>query len=269
VIRVKSNGVPLNQRNVERLKAEVDPFMIDISLHGARPETHDRLTQVPGSFERLLKNIELMKEAGLRVKLNSTLTTWNEEEVEAMFGLADRFGLPLEFDPEVTPRDNGDLSPLEIAPGRQGIENMMRISLQRSVGKLSSDRLALKLRPPNQPALKPDPGKHKVCGAGSTNLVVDPFGNVYPCVQFRRKVGNVHADSIRHIWASSGELHRVRELAGRALEVSLENGLKQFCMGVNEMRTGDPLKAPQSMLENDRTFQRVDWEVLAHNQDVA
>jgi MoaA/NifB/PqqE/SkfB family radical SAM enzyme len=57
VIKVKSNGIPLNRRNAERLKTEVDPFIVETSLHGARPESHDRLTQVPGSFDRLLKNI--------------------------------------------------------------------------------------------------------------------------------------------------------------------------------------------------------------------
>ncbi|MDX1461081.1 MAG: radical SAM protein, partial [Xanthomonadales bacterium] len=55
VIKVKSNGLPLNRRNAERLRAEVDPFVVDISVHGAKPETHDRLTRVPGSFERLMR----------------------------------------------------------------------------------------------------------------------------------------------------------------------------------------------------------------------
>lgn len=261
VIKVKSNGVPLNQRNAERLKAEVDPFIVETSLHGAGPESHDRLTQGPGSFERLLRNIEILKSLGLRVKVNSTLTRWNEDEVAEMFALTDRLDVPLQFDPEVTPRDDGDLSPLEIAPSQQGIENMVRLSMQRSRLQHDPDRMPITLKPETSPAQNVQRKKHKVCGAGSTNLVVDPFGSVFPCVQFRRNVGNIHDQPIRDIWTGSDELGRVRDLAERALEVALGKGLKQFCMGVNELRMGDPLKTPESKLVIDKIYQRVHWEL--------
>jgi MoaA/NifB/PqqE/SkfB family radical SAM enzyme len=269
VIKVKSNAVPLNHRNAGRLKAEVDPYVVETSLHGARPESHDRLTQVPGSFDRLVKNIGILKKEGLRVKVNSTLTRWNENEIAEMFDLADRLDVPLQFDPEVTPKDDGDLSPLEISPSKQGIENMVRLSMQRSLAALNLDRLPITLRPESRPAQNPDRKKHKVCGAGSTNVIVDPFGNVYPCVQFRRKVGNIHDQSINEIWNGSAGLKEVRDLAERALDVALGSGLKQFCMGVNELQTGDPLQSPQSKLEIDQVYQRIHWEIQTEDQDAA
>jgi radical SAM protein with 4Fe4S-binding SPASM domain len=262
VIKVKSNGIPLNLANARRLRHEVDPFIVETSLHGARPESHDRLTQVAGSFERLIRNIGILKEQGLRVKVNSCLTRWNEGQVQEMFELADRLDVPLQFDPEVTPRDDGDLSPLDISPSREGVENMVRLSMQRSRAMNGgADRLPIQLKMENAPASKQGRGKNKVCGAGSTNLIVDPFGNVFPCVQFRRKVGNIHEQSAGEIWNSSSALNEVRELAGRALEVARAGGLKQFCMGVNELRMGDPLAPPESKKEIDRIYQRVHWEL--------
>ena len=261
VLKVKSNGVPLNQRNAERLKAEVDPFIVETSLHGARPESHDRLTQVPGSFERLLKNIDILKSLGLRVKVNSTLTCWNEAEVAEMFALADSMDVLLQFDPEVTPRDDGDMSPLQISPSRQGIENMVRVSMQRAHAAFDPDQMPIRMKPETAPVAKPDKKKQKVCGAGSTNLIVDPFGNVFPCVQFRRNVGNIHDQSITQIWTGSAVLGNVRDLAVRALDVAVGQGLKQFCMGLNEIRTGDALVSPQSKLEIDQIYQRVNWEM--------
>ena len=41
-------------------------------------------------------------------------------------------------------------------------------------------------------------------------------------------------------------MRRVRDLAERGLEVALGKGLKQFCMGLNELRMGDPLKSPET-----------------------
>lgn len=269
VIKVKSNGVPLNQRNAERLKAEVDPFMVDISLHGSNPQTHDRLTQVPGSFERLMRNIKIMQSLNVRLKMNSPLTYSNEGEVAEMFELADRLGVPLEFDPEIAPRDDGDMSPLELAPSKDGIKNMVRISMERGRRSYDPDRLEIKLKPPIEPSPKLDRKKQKICGAGSTNLTIDPFGNVYPCVQFRRSVGNIHTQSIKQIWAGSAELKTVRDLAGQALEISITKGQKQFCMGLNEMHTGDPLKTSRSKSEISKIYDRVAWELRERDQDVA
>ena len=78
VVRVKSNGHALGGTLAHRLRDDVDPYLIEVSLHGARAETHDRQTRVPGSFERLLRNIGEMRAVGLRVKMNTTLTAWNE-----------------------------------------------------------------------------------------------------------------------------------------------------------------------------------------------
>jgi len=269
VIKVKSNGIPLNLRNAQRLRAEVDPYVVETSMHGARAESHDRLTQVPGSFDRLLKNIEILKSQGLRVKVNSTLTRWNEAEVKDMFALADSMGFPLQFDPEVTPKDDGDLSPLEISPSKEGIKNMVRVSMERGRKASAEDVLPIVLKPDSRPPMNPTRKKQKVCGAGSTNVIVDPFGSVYPCVQFRRAVGNIHDHSITDIWENSVELKNVRDLAERAQEVAVESGLKQFCMGVNELSTGDPLQSPASKLKIDEIYQRVHWELQEEDPEVA
>ena len=253
VIKVKSNGVPLNRRNAARLKAEVDPFLVEMSIHGARAETHDKLTQVPGSFERLLRNIATLQAAGLRLRLNSTLTRWNEGEVEEMFALCDGMGVSLQFDPEVTPRDDGDLSPLDIAPSAAGIAHMVRVSLRRGRAAAQAERVPIRLKPAVDKDLKLDPKKHKVCGAGSTNLIIDPFGNVYPCVQFRRKVGNVHDQSIPEIWTRSVALAEVRDLAGRALQVARKEGLTVPDIRV-AVRSGDTSTAERQRMVKDMQY---------------
>jgi molybdenum cofactor biosynthesis enzyme MoaA len=110
------------------MKDEVDPFMVEVSLHGATAETHDRQTQVPGSFARLTMNLREARALGLRIKLNSPLTLWNEREVVAMYALADDLGLPIQFDALITRRDNGDASPQRISPSARG----SRASMGRS-----------------------------------------------------------------------------------------------------------------------------------------
>lgn len=249
LIRIKSNGHAVDEARARRLRDEVDPFMVEVSLHGARPETHDRQTRVAGSFERLVGNLGAMARVGLRVKLNATLTAWNEGEVEPMFALADRLGLPLGFGATVTPRDDGDATPLTVAPSRAAVARLYRV-----LGDRSPD-------PPAGEGCTPPPSSEKNCGAGSSGIAVDPHGNVYPCVQWRRPLGNLHQASIREIWESSPVLPAVRGLtveAKRRREGLGETGRwMSFCLGLSEQHTGDPLGVEPGALTRAELLRQV------------
>jgi MoaA/NifB/PqqE/SkfB family radical SAM enzyme len=249
-VRIKSNGHALRGELARRLRDEVDPFLIETSLHGATAATHDRQTRVPGSFERLLENLAGLRALGLRVKLNSTLTAWNEGEIAGMFDLADSLGLPLQVDPEVTPRDDGDRSPLAVAPSREGVMRLFRLQTER--GRAAGGAEAAAAPRSADETLPTPPGKH--CGAGSAGLAVDPYGNVYPCVQWRRPVGNLHRQGLREIWEGSAGLAEVRDLTGRVRELMETQGprasLLNFCPGMAAVHSeGDPLRIYPSAVQ--------------------
>ncbi len=228
VLRIKSNGHSLRGRMLRRLKEEIDPFVVEVSLHGASAETHDRQTRVAGSFTRLLANLEEMSAAGLRFKINSTLTRWNQSEIEGMFALAERFGAPLTVDPDVTPRDDGDFSPLEISATPEGLKRLFSYGKTDDIVRQGD-------------AVLPPVDSSKHCGAGSSGIAVDPFGNVYPCVQWRRPVGNLHERSIRDIWSGNGKLEEVRQLAEEVKRNLARGGPGMFCPGTAEGLTGSAI----------------------------
>lgn len=244
VVRVKSNGHALRGELARRLREEVDPFVVEVSLHGATAATHDRQTRVPGSFERLLANIPELTKLGMHVKVNSTLTRWNEDEVAEMFAITDALGVPLRFDLQVSPRDDGDRTPLDIAPTRAGIERLIRVSENRAAGVL-----------PTQPAVDDDmpaPAADKHCGAGSAGIAIDPYGNVYPCVQWRRAVANLHEQSILEIWGVNEGLDEIRRTTAdvRGMVAAHPNGkLLNFCPGLAEILTGSALQVPREVEE--------------------
>ena len=253
LVRVKSNGHALRGALARKLIEEVDPFLIEISLHGSSADTHDQQTRVDGSFDRLISNLEELAGLGLRVKLNSTLTRWNEDEIEEMFAIADRFGFPLQVDPEVTPKDDGDRSPLDITASAEGIATLFRLQKTRR-----DEHLAKLEQEPDttQPAaisigrqdsdLMKAPSRAKHCGAGSSSLAIDPFGNVYPCVQWRRPVGNLHEMRVGDLWHGSPELDEVRGLTVEAKELIDQQGeagsRMAFCPGSAQTNTGSPLE---------------------------
>jgi len=238
VVRVKSNGHALRGRLARRLREEVDPFLVEISLHGASPEVHDRQTRVPGSFARLMSNLREMQALGLRLKLNCPVTKWNEHELGGMFALADELGVPLQPDPEISRRDDGDATPQQIAPSREGVERLLRIQEERALahralrGKSGTESIIMAAPVASAPA------KH--CGAGSSSVTIDPYGNVYPCVQWRRHVGNLHRDSIKTLWSGSAELAEVRRLTVEVKQMVDAHPTPgfAFCPGLAEKETG-------------------------------
>ncbi len=271
MVRVKSNGHALDAPRAERLIREVNPFVVELSLHGDRATTHDRQTGIPGSFGRLMTNLEGLLARGQRLRLNSTLTRWNEGEIEGMFALADGFGVPLIFDPEVSPRDDGDRTPLSLTASREGLKRLFAIEKQRHERSVATTAPSPGKASPQSPsgagqalvrigggqtrqgstdaatnASSAPTATPKHCGAGSSGLAIDPHGNVYPCVQWRRAAGNLHEESIAQIWASSPVLAGVRRLGPKVTEavaaVGPKASLMGFCPGSAEAATGDPLR---------------------------
>ncbi len=249
VVRIKSNGHALNEATARRIRQEIDPFIIEVSLHGAASETHDRQTRVRGSFDRLVRNVASMRELGLRVKVNSVLTSWNENEVDAMFALCDELDVPLQIDTDVKPRDDGDRSPINIAASASGIAAYNRTVAAR-YEKAAQERVAPSDAAPARGRItaaerKPAEETDKNCGAGSNSIAVDPHGNVLPCVQWRAPVGNLHSKSLREIWAGSSVLDEVRQTTkdAKSMIAALgEDGLSaNFCPGSAHLHSGNPL----------------------------
>ena len=217
-----------------------------------------------------------MRELGLRLQLNSALTAWNEAELRDTVALAAKLGIPLQVDPEVTPKDDGDTEPLSIRPSREAVA--LLLSLQAEARRKSAESEAQTgdgtetlrvtregddLLPPEPPPAdepsNPDessnPGeivqigapRKKHCGAGASSVAVDPYGEIYPCVQWRRSVGNLHERSIREIWTDRNRaLQGVRRQNEAAREtvtgLGREGALLSFCPGMAEVATGDPTR---------------------------
>ena len=241
VIRLKSNGHSLRGKMIRRIRQEVDPYIIEISLHGACAETHDRQTRVPGSFDRLMANLRELRDLGMRIKLNCTLTRWNETEVEEIFQLADQLGIRLQISPEVTPRDNGDRDVLSLSPSITGIRQVFRLRASRA-RTTETDKVQVAVgREADEGLVTPD---EKYCGAGSSGIAVDPFGNVYPCVQWRRPVGNLQDQSIKEIWSQPERFSDVRNELVEAKKLVNSYGSKGhllgFCPGLAVELSGSP-----------------------------
>lgn len=81
VISINTNGSLIDDDAVARLKA-MPPMRLNITLYGASDETYYDLCGVHGAFDRVDRAITRLREAGLLVKLNCSLTPQNAGDLE-------------------------------------------------------------------------------------------------------------------------------------------------------------------------------------------
>ena len=102
------------------------------------------------------------------------------------------------------------------------------------------------------------------CGAGASSVTVDQWGNVMPCVQWRRVVGNVRQKPIAEIWSLSDGLEKIRAITVEAKRVvpQLDGspGVTIFCPGIAELLSGDPLAAYPGLPTLDHASSSIDDE---------
>src|SRR5262245_38762753 len=87
--RIYTNGFLIDDEKAARLKA-LNPFELEISIHGARPETHDRLTGIPGSLARIITALEFLQKHRIKTNLKCPITRWNQDELRDVRAIGDR-----------------------------------------------------------------------------------------------------------------------------------------------------------------------------------
>lgn len=92
LISINSNGTLIDEETVEWLK-ETPPVRINITLYGASDETYARLCGNPKGFTQTARAIRLLKEAGIQVKINCSVTPYNVDDLEGIYAFAREEGL--------------------------------------------------------------------------------------------------------------------------------------------------------------------------------
>jgi MoaA/NifB/PqqE/SkfB family radical SAM enzyme len=93
-------------------------------------------------------------------------------------------------------------------------------------------------------------------------LAVDPEGNVFPCLQWRRApLGNVRETPLRELWPAAEERVFAASVARAANDHLVAAGGAvgsfPFCPALALQRTGDPLTPDDTHREQAETAERV------------
>lgn len=216
-VNLITNGIVCaSQEYVQRL-VDAGLTSAQVSLEGPTAEVHDRLTTRPGSFQRTIRGIRNLRDAGLYVHTNTTVCDQNAEYLTAIVDLARSLELPHVSMNQLIPTGTPNLpqhGALKVSYSRIG-----PLVLQV---KEHADRVGIDFHwySPT-PFCIFNPIQHglgnKGCAACDGLLHVSPSGEVLPCSSFARGVGNLLESGFHEIWfGKRAQYYKQKRQAPRA-----------------------------------------------------
>jgi radical SAM protein with 4Fe4S-binding SPASM domain len=236
LVTLFTNGTLITPRIADYL-ADWRPFAIEITLYGATRETYEKLTQVPGSYDRCMRGIRLLLDRGLPLKLKTVPTTINKHEVYEMQRLAEEeFHVEFKFDPLVNPRIDCSQSPLAVRLSPEDAVSLEFIDPRR---EKEYRRLAEYDRS-SPTGTKQEGTKVYGCGGGHRGCAVDPTGVMSICVLSHQEGYNIRSGSFMQGW--EGPLLEIRNRERKRATICSRcriQTLCSMCAANGELENGD------------------------------
>jgi radical SAM protein with 4Fe4S-binding SPASM domain len=245
LITLFTNGILINERIADYLR-EWPPFAIEITLYGRTRETYEALTGIPGSYQRCLRGIQLLRERNLPLKLKTVPTTINKHEVLAMREFVEEeLHLEFKFDSLLNPRIDCSRSPLAV---RLSPEEVVALDLH-------SPRMAAEYRQLADRDIGCGAGQGSSetvysCGGGMKSFAVDPYGHMSVCVLSHRETYDARAGSVQEGWEQF--LLEVRNRPRKSISKCAKcriTSLCSSCPATAELETGNPESAVEFLCE--------------------
>ena len=207
------------------------PQSIEITLYGATQQTYEAVTQVPGSYARCRRGIELLLERGLPLTLKSVLLTTNRHELAEMQTLAEEVGVKFRYDGTLWPRLDGGERPYD---HRLSLEEMLALDREDPERRRQWEETAALF------------GGQLVraeyvysCGAGLQTFHVDSAGRMSICTMSRHPSYDLRQMRFEEAWEALGTLRQQRRRLDTACRTCTAGGLCTQCPGWSQAVHGD------------------------------
>lgn len=228
LVSVFTNGTLIDQSHI-KLFSELPPQFVEITLYGATKETFDLVAGVAGAYEACHKGIKKLIAGRIPFRLKTMLLTLNKDELGAMEEYADGLNVPFRFDPLITPRLDGDLSPLQyrVSPHEAVVAEMAdperaqkRVEYDKTLGKPYRAQYLYR------------------CGTGTTSFFVDAYGGLQPCLMVTDSSVDLKKESFAAAWKTLGRIREIESQADLPCRDCSELAYCGYCPPVMQLENG-------------------------------
>lgn len=206
LVTVNSNGVLPDEKLLELFKND-PPTRINISLYGTNNETYEKLCGVP-AYDRVIRNIMTLREAGIDVKVNMSVTPANDQDMLAVYETAKRLNVHTQAASYMFP-------PVRLHPElcgqnfRMEAEEAGKLQAQYEFTRCTKEQFLRRIQALRDKT-SPDQDSDADCGelvgdtihcrAGKSSFWIDWDGKMLPCGQMAEPAVNVLETGFSEAW---------------------------------------------------------------------
>lgn len=249
LISVNTNGL-LVQNDILRLFQKNPPSRINISLYGMSNETYERQCGLP-VFDTILNNIHSLRDSGIDVKVNMSVTPDNCQDVQAVYDQAKALGVHMQSTPYMFP-------PVRLHPEMCGknfrLEAEEAGTLMAEYEAANSTQEQLKHRYENLkngvlPPIQNDDdcdieGEGIHCRGGLTTFWIDWDGKMTPCGQMVEPAADVLSLGFPEAWRRTRQAAEAIRLPAECTACEIKN-ICHPCAAMCYCETGSFSKKPE------------------------
>jgi len=248
-VAILSNLTMLNDKILDVMKGQ-HSFDIQTSLYSMKPEIHDSITQMPGSFLKTRDAILRLIDNDIPLHINCPTMKQNKNCYGDVLEWAHGHKIKTSTDYIMMARYDHTDSNLD---NRLSIEDVGKVI--GSIIAHNKDYQREVSRPDFALRDQRDRSNDRICGVCIAKICMIENGNVYPCPGWYNYLcGNVRETSLKDIWENSPKVKYLRSLRRKDIPECLDcsdRGFCAMCMARNanenqEMSAvntlGDPLK---------------------------
>ncbi|MBI4369597.1 MAG: radical SAM protein [Elusimicrobia bacterium] len=248
-VGIATNGTLVNKDLALRMRQSGIHYA-SISLDGARAATHDSF-RGRGNFERAIRGALFLKNAGLKIQINFTVTKKNISELPDVYQMAKGLnayalylfllvpvgcGVQIAASQMLSPNQVEDWLKWVVTKNAEGplpikticAPQYYRIESEMDIPEITKSTTGYTSPHANEPAfassLKTE-DRRKGCLAGVHMCFISHEGDVFPCGYMPVSCGNIRRQSLKKIWGQSKILNDLRRpdlLEGRCGSCSFQ-----------------------------------------------
>ena len=210
MVSLNTNASMLTEERIAFLKKN-PPARVNVSLYGGSDETYEKLCGYP-MYSTVTKNIRALKEAGINVRINMSVTPDNKDDIDNVFAFAREVGVPVRGTAYMFPSIRlGEHIPGQ-SGGRFSAEDAAKYMLKCQEQSISPERLReISESPfPEFRECQEELREGVRCRAGVSSFWLTWDGRMMPCGMMNEQGVSVLEEGFSSAWEQTKE--RVKEI---------------------------------------------------------
>lgn len=113
IIYLLSNGSLIDEEAIKKFRLYGMPNMVKLTLYGACDETYQKVCNSPDGFTKVSKAVDLLKDAGIPLKMTSTIVRENACDLQKIYEFARQKGVAMQHTISVHKSSRGSINSVE------------------------------------------------------------------------------------------------------------------------------------------------------------